>query len=168
MSAESVALDTVSNVWDGPRMTEQTYSFGPADAFAITGVSQTQQRDWRRHGYIKNEKPGWAEYDLSGLAELFLIKAYSTVSGSVADGRVVAEALSPTLASYTERTLNGEPASAPDDTAVVDNGRVRFFPSPQAAVTGMEPPTGAITLFVLSLVATPFAIRVRDHLKARA
>ncbi|MDO9638115.1 MAG: hypothetical protein Q7J44_06210 [Pseudotabrizicola sp.] len=46
--------------------------FTPADAAKITGVSQTLQRNWRRHGYLP-EGEGHTRFDVFSLAELYAL-----------------------------------------------------------------------------------------------
>ncbi len=43
-----------------------------ADAERLTGLTQTVQRDWRRHGYLPRFD-GWAQYDLKALASLLFM-----------------------------------------------------------------------------------------------
>lgn len=48
-------------------------SFTPAEAAAITGVSNDLQRDWRRHGYIA-KRDGHARFDVFDLAAMLSMK----------------------------------------------------------------------------------------------
>jgi DNA-binding transcriptional MerR regulator len=58
--------------------------FSPSEAEAITGLSATLQRDWRRRGFLPENKDGkWTRFSLSHIIEMFVMKALSDAGFSV-------------------------------------------------------------------------------------
>ena len=47
-------------------------TFTPSEAEAITGVSTTTQRDWRRNGYLPDGDGSWTRYSIEQIAFLFI------------------------------------------------------------------------------------------------
>lgn len=79
--------------------TVQHRSFLPRELTAITGLSPTMQRDWRRNGYLPMREAGWATFDLHDVARIALLKVLAdaglgpafgnTLLSEPADARVV-------------------------------------------------------------------------------
>lgn len=79
--------------------TVQQRSFLPRELTAITGLSPTMQRDWRRNGYLPMREAGWATFDLRDVARVALLKVLAdaglgpafgnTLLSEPAHGRVV-------------------------------------------------------------------------------
>lgn len=78
--------------------------FSPSEAAAITGVSATLQRDWRRRGILpENHSGGWSKFSLMHVIQMAVMKSFSDAGFSI---QYVAEfasmAVLPTLAAIDD------------------------------------------------------------------
>jgi hypothetical protein len=152
------------------------YRFTPSEAQVLTGVSQTQQRDWRRHRHIPADVGGLGGFDLQGLCTLFILKA-SNPLGAVSRFSGMASEMSAPLAEYVAAVASGAaPRQLSNCGLITDAWEASTHDSIQAAVDEHERqrlatnPNGlsSINIVPLQAIAAPFAIRVGDYLKARA
>lgn len=58
--------------------------FSPSEAAAITGVSLDLQRDWRRRGFLPENKQGkWTRFSLSDIIQMSTMKTFTDAGFSV-------------------------------------------------------------------------------------
>lgn len=144
-------------------------TFTPSEAAALSGVSTDLQRNWRHRKLIPGRDGSRAAFSLEDVATLYLMNAAS-VMGAIAEVKEGCAALAKELALYAGSVADGTYRSGAESAgAVMPDGALRVFPSIQAAIAALEE-AGAETLRILPMksIATPFAIRVRAHLRARA
>jgi hypothetical protein len=151
------------------------YRFTPSEAQALTGVSQTQQRDWRRHKHISPDAGGVGGFSLQELCTLFVLKASSPL-GAVSRFSRMADEMSGPLAEYVAAVVAEKSPGAPELCGLItDAWEASTHPSIQAAVDDFDrqkrgsaaDTLSSINIVPLTSLSAPFAIRVRDHLKAR-
>lgn len=65
--------------------------FTPAEAEAITLTPMSQQRDWRRRGYLPSNDGQHARFDLFSLAEMMSLKLISDRTGPLLARHIAAE-----------------------------------------------------------------------------
>ncbi len=77
-----------------------TREFTPKEAAAVTGVSPTLQRDWRRRGLLPEKKEvGWTSFTLEDVIQMSVMKAFADSGISVKAAREFSDlAVLPTLA----------------------------------------------------------------------
>ena len=159
-----------------PMLLPTEYRFTPSEAQILTGVSQTQQRDWRRHRHIPTDVGGLGGFDLQGLCTLFILKA-SNPLGAVSRFSRMADDMSGPLADHVAAVVAGEASTPPDLCGLITGEwEATTHGNLQAAIDDHvrqhlatdTPQLSSINVIPLQTIATPFAIRVRDHLKARA
>ncbi|RQW41376.1 helix-turn-helix domain-containing protein [Novosphingobium sp. LASN5T] len=108
-------------------------AFTPAEATAITGVSQDLQRDWRRRGFLPRSE-GHARFDLFGLAELLTMKLLSArdigpkAAAEVADwcGNGIAYHALDAVDAYEGDHLRTNEARGLDDRPLSDDERSKL------------------------------------------
>lgn len=80
--------------------------FTPAEAEAITGVSTTLQRDWRRRGYIAQAgSRKHNAFDLTSLAKLLVMRAFSEAGVFVGRAEVGASGSVYFVSAFVVKTL---------------------------------------------------------------
>lgn len=79
-------------------------SFSAAEVARLTGTSQDQQRDWRRHGFLPRTAPGRrARFSLLELCIIALVKVQTDAGKAVSGAFTVAKFTAPIL--YTQVEL---------------------------------------------------------------
>lgn len=137
----------------------------PSQAAQLTGVTVVLQRDWRRRGLMRGAAEGHNAFDAGGLSELFIMGTFAR-AGRLADGPKFAGALGPVLGHYLEAVVAGRPIAPPNDVAVLwANGEIGAYPDAQIAFDQAteDQQAGPVTVIDLSVLATPWAIKVRDQ-----
>jgi hypothetical protein len=147
-------------------MKQHKIALTPGQAEELTGVSTTQQRDWRRRGFLQgNEDTSHNSFDEYGLSRLFLLGLFSR-AGRLADGAKAATELTPLLAKRI-RDLIDENTSGdePNACAVLwANGDIQTYFDMQTAFDSAteEQQLGPVTVLSLKTLAVPFGIRLRN------
>lgn len=141
----------------------------PGEAATLTGIEPVQQRDWRRRGHLAGDGEGWNVFDAVRLSHLFILAVFAK-QGRVADGARVAPKLSAPLAEYLQSVVAGGSVGEPQHAAAIwANGEVGVYADVPAAFEAatVEQQDGAVVLIALSVISTPWAIKVRDHVLAK-
>ena len=106
-----MAIDTVCNSVVDPTLLPKVFfmsvhvhnierEFTPSEAEAVTGVTVTLQRDWRRRGLLPESGPGkWTKFTLSDVIRMSVMKLVSDAGISIKSNDDLAQmAVLPTLA----------------------------------------------------------------------
>lgn len=99
--------------------------FTPSEAAAISGVSPTLQRDWRRREILRGNSDGrWTRWTLTDVIRLSVMKLFSEAGMDVSNTTIVAQmAIFPTLAELAH--IDGAVSFEGDELPAESQSRIR-------------------------------------------